>query len=166
MEHIQQIIAQYQQQTAEKPYVPNRSYGHPALGINGNVNRDFLTFLFSDKDVGIEFLKDMSLIHSKVPCNTCGRVMKWCADPTTKDGFRWRCRRKVAEAKCSQSQAIRHGSWFQQSSHLPGGTVPHIHRVPCTCPPNPTRVCFQFQNDRGLGHVLQRNNAGVYGVVL
>jgi len=42
--------------------------------------------------------------------------MKWCADPTSKDGLRWRCRRKVAGAKCSQSQGMRHGSWFQQSN--------------------------------------------------
>jgi len=77
--------------------------------------------------------------------------MTWCADPTTTNGFRWGCPRKVAEAKCSQSKAIRHGSWFQQSPHLPGGTVPYIrHRAWRTCPPNPTRLFIQFQNDRGL----------------
>ena len=89
--------------------------GHSVVGINGCVNAGFLIFLFSDKDMGIQFLKDVGLIRSKVPCNTCGRDMTWCADSTTSDGFRWRCRRKVAGAKCSQSKAIRHGSWFQQS---------------------------------------------------
>ena len=78
------------------------------------MNAGFLTFLFNDKDLGIQFLKDVGLIRSKVPCNTCGHDMTWCADPTTTDGFRWRCRRKVAEAKFSQSKASRHGSWFQQ----------------------------------------------------
>jgi hypothetical protein len=60
------------------------------------VNAGFLIFLFSDKDMGIQFLKVVGLIRSKVPCNTRGRDMTWCADSTTSDGFRWRCRRKVA----------------------------------------------------------------------
>jgi hypothetical protein len=83
--------------------------------INGGVNMVFLTFLISDKDLGIQFLKDVGLIRSKVTCNTCGRDMTWCADPTTTDGFRWRCRRKVVEAKCSKPKAIKRGSWFQHS---------------------------------------------------
>ena len=91
------------------PYVPKRSYRHSAVGINGYVNKVFLMFLFSDKDLGIQFLKDMGLIRSKEPCSTCGD-MTWCADPTTTDGIKWQCRREVAEAKCSQSKAIRHGS--------------------------------------------------------
>jgi len=94
------------------PYAPKRSYVLSALEINGGVNVVFLTFLFSDKDLGIQFLKDVGLIRIKVACNTCGRDITWCTDPTTADGFRWRFRRKVAEAKCSQSKAIRHGSWF------------------------------------------------------
>ena len=126
VEHMKQIISKYQRRIVEMSFVPKRSYSHSAVGINGSVNMVFLTFLFSDKDLGIEFLKDVGLIRSKVLCNMCSRDMTWCADPTTKDGFRWRCRRKVAGAKCSQSQSIRHDSWFQQSPHLPGGTVPHI----------------------------------------
>jgi len=112
---IKEIISEYQRRLVEMPFVPKRSYGHSVVGINGCVNAGFLIFLFSDKDMGIQFLKDVGLIRSKVPCNTCGRDMTWCADSTTSDGFRWRCRRKVAGAKCSQSKAIRHGSWFQQS---------------------------------------------------
>jgi len=115
VEHIQKTISEYQQRIMEVPYVPKRSYGRSAIGINGVVNMVFLTFLFSDKDLGIQFLKDVGLICSKVPCNTCGRDMTWCAFPKTTYGFRWRCRGKVAEAKCSQSKAIRHGSWFQGS---------------------------------------------------
>ena len=99
-----------------------------ALGINSSVNMISFTFLFSDKDLGIQFLKGVGFICSKVPCNTCSCDMTWCTDPTTTrtNTFRWRCWRKVAEVKCSQSNAIKHGSWFQQSPHFPGGTVPHI----------------------------------------
>jgi hypothetical protein len=75
VEHIQQIISEYQQRIVEMPYVPKRSYGHAALGINGGVNMVFLTFLFSDKDLSIQFLKDVGVIRSKVPCNTCGRAL-------------------------------------------------------------------------------------------
>ena len=120
------------------PYVPKRQFGRTAVGINGSVNMGFLTFLIRNKDMGIQFLKDVGLIHNKVPCNICGQDMTWRAIPTTRDGFRLQCRRKVAEAKCSQSKAFRHGSWFQQSSHRPGGTVLHIrNRAPRTSPPNP-----------------------------
>ena len=160
---IKEIISEYQRRLVEMPFVPKRSYGHSVVGINGCVNAGFLTFLFSDKDLGFQFLKDAGLICSKVPCNTWSRDMTRCADPTTRC---W-CQRKVAEAKCSQSKAIRHGSWFQQSPHLPGGTVPHIrHRAARTCPPNPRRAWPQFRNGHGLGHVLQRDNAGVYGGLL
>jgi len=68
--------------------VPKRSYRHTVLGISGCVNMVFLTFLFSDNDLGTQFLKDVGLIRSKVPCNTCSCDMTWCADPTTTYGFR------------------------------------------------------------------------------
>ena len=56
VEHIQQIISEYQQRIVEMPYVLKRSYWHTALGINGGVNMVFLTFIFSDKDLDIQFL--------------------------------------------------------------------------------------------------------------
>ena len=145
-------IIEYQRRIVKMSYVPKRSYGHSVVGTNCSVNMVFLTFMFSDKDLGIQFLKDVGLIRSKVRCNTCCHDMTSCADPTTNDGFRWRCRRKVAEAKCFQSKATRHGLWFQQSPHLPGGTVPHIrHNASRTSPPNPTRAWLRFHNSRGLG---------------
>jgi len=53
VERIQQTISEYQQQIAEIPYRPT------ALGINGGVNLVFLTFLFSDKGLGTQILKDL-----------------------------------------------------------------------------------------------------------
>ena len=69
VEHIKQIISEYQRRIVEMSYMPKGSYGLSAVGINGYVNMVFLAFLFSDKDLGIQFLKDVSLIRSKVPCN-------------------------------------------------------------------------------------------------
>jgi len=126
--------------------VPKRSYGHSALGINGGVNRGFLTFLFSDKDLNTQFLKGVGLIRSKVPCNTCGRDMTCCADPTTTDCFRWRCRRKFAEAKCSQSKAIRHDSWFQQSKITFQEVLYLTHDIVCREPAHLNQQEYGFSS--------------------
>ena len=93
----------------EMPFVPKTSYGRASLGDDGEANKLFLTFLFSDTDLGIQFLKDVGLLRSKVRCNTCGRDMIWCAEPKPKDVFRWRCRRRAAVI-CSETKPIRHDS--------------------------------------------------------
>ena len=62
----------------------------------------------------MQFLKDVGLLRSKVQCNTCDRDMTCSAEPTIPEGFRWRCRRKIAGVKCSASRSIRTESWFQQ----------------------------------------------------
>jgi len=61
----------------EMPFVPQSSFGCDWLGKDGEANKLFLSFLFSDMDLGIQFLKDAGLIRSKVTCNTCGRDMTW-----------------------------------------------------------------------------------------
>jgi hypothetical protein len=76
----------------------------------------FLTYLFSDQALTIQFLKDVGLIRSKVPWNTCGRDMTWCTEPNLPEGFRWQCWKKIAGAKCRGTVSIKHGSWFQQSN--------------------------------------------------
>jgi hypothetical protein len=98
----------------EMPYVPKISYGRASLGDDGKVKKQFLTFFFSDTDLGIQFFKDVGLLCSKVPCNTCGRDMTWCAEPKLNDGFRWRYRRRAAVIY-SQTKSIKHDSWFQQN---------------------------------------------------
>jgi hypothetical protein len=98
------------------PFVPRSLYGRAMLREDGGPNKIFLTFLFCDQAIAIQFLKDMGLLRSKVQCNTCGRDMTWSAEPHIPEGFRWQCRRKVARAKCSKSRSIKHGSWFRQSN--------------------------------------------------
>jgi len=70
------------------PYVPKTSYGSASLGDDGEANKLFFTFLFSDADLDIQFLKDAGLLRGKVPCNTFSRDMTWCIEPKLKDGFR------------------------------------------------------------------------------
>ena len=86
--YIKEIISEYQRRLVEMTFVPKRSYGHSVVGFKGCLNAGFLIFLFSDKDMGIPVMKDVGLIRSKIPCNTCGRDMTWRAD-TTSDGFTW-----------------------------------------------------------------------------
>jgi hypothetical protein len=40
----------------EMPYVRKTSYGHALLGDGGDTNKQFLTSLFIDKELGIHFL--------------------------------------------------------------------------------------------------------------
>jgi hypothetical protein len=81
------------------------SFRRDSLGYPGDVNKLFLTFLFSDHNIGIQFLKDVGLICSKFQCNLCSRDMTWYADPSNLDGFRWQCRRMVAGTRCSGSRS-------------------------------------------------------------
>jgi hypothetical protein len=99
------------------PYVPETSFRRDSLGYYGDANKLFLMFLVSDHAIGLQFLKDVGLIRSKVQCNSFGRDMTWHADATAPDRFRWRCRSRGAGTRRSGSRSIRHGSWFQ-GSHL------------------------------------------------
>jgi hypothetical protein len=113
VQEIKCVVSIYQQRLMEMPFVPRSSFGRASLRKDGEANKLFLTYIFSDMDLGIQFLKDAGLIRSKVTCNSCGRDMTWCADPK-RDGFRWRCRRR--SVVCSESKSIKHGSWFQHTN--------------------------------------------------
>ena len=71
--HISNVIRVYEDTLREMPYVTITSYQRDSLGYCGDVNKTFLTFLFSNSSIGIQFLKDAGLIRSKVQCNSCGR---------------------------------------------------------------------------------------------
>ena len=88
VDEIKSAISPYQRRKMNMPYVPKTSYGPALLGDDGEANKLFLKLLFSDTDLGIQFLKDMGLLRSKVSCNTCGSDMTWYVEPKPKDGFR------------------------------------------------------------------------------
>jgi hypothetical protein len=116
VQRISEVIRGYEKRLQGMPFVPKSSYGRAILREDGGPNKIFLTHLFCDQAIAIQFLKDMGLIPIKVQCNTCGRDMTWSAQPNIPEGFRWRYRRKVDGVKCSESRSIKHGSWFQQSN--------------------------------------------------
>jgi hypothetical protein len=74
-------VKDYQERLREMPYVPQTSFRRDSLGFCGDANKLFMTFLFSDHDIGLQLLKDVGLIRSKVQCNSCGRDMPWHAAP-------------------------------------------------------------------------------------
>ena len=115
-ENIKKVVAEYEECLRRMQFVPKFSYGCWMLCADGAPNRIFLTYLFSDQALAIQFLKDVGLIQSKVQCNTCDQDTTWSAEPNHLEGFRWRCQRRVAGARCRRTASIKHGSWFQQSN--------------------------------------------------
>ena len=115
-DRISEIIASYQCRVMDMSYVPATSYGRSSHGRNGIATKFFLTLLFSDKALSLQFLKDVGLLPAKMMCPTCRHDMSWCADLNRKDGYRYRCRRRTSASGCSVSMSIRHGSWFQHSN--------------------------------------------------
>ena len=65
VQHISNMIKEYQDMLREKPYVPNIAFQRNSMGFSGNANELFLT-LFSDHAVGLQFFKDVGLICSIV----------------------------------------------------------------------------------------------------
>jgi len=57
------------------------------VGHTGDANKIFLTFQFSDQATGIQFLKDVGLVRSKVQCNSCAHDMTCYSEPNFPDGF-------------------------------------------------------------------------------
>jgi len=95
--NLKEIVDEYEKRLQGMPSIPRGSYIRRTLRQDGGPNRDFLTYLFCDNDLAMQFLKDVGLLRSKVQCNTCDRDMTWSSETSIPEGFRWRCRRKVAE---------------------------------------------------------------------
>ena len=59
----------YQQWLITLPSVSATSYGRATLVEEEVANKLFVTFLFSDKNVGIQFLNDVGLLRSSMACS-------------------------------------------------------------------------------------------------
>ena len=68
VQRITHTIKDYHERLREMPYVPQTSFRRDSLGYCGELNKLFLTFLFRDHAIGLQFLKDVGLIRSKVQC--------------------------------------------------------------------------------------------------
>jgi len=113
---MQEIIAKYEERVRSMENVPGCSYGRRMLRSDGGPNRSFFFYLFADKAMAIEFLKEIGLLRRTMQCDSCGQDMTWSVRSKLNDGYIWRCRRRVAGAACDRDTSIRHGSWFQLSN--------------------------------------------------
>jgi len=66
------VVDNNEKRLQEMLCMPRFSYGCQMLQEDSRPNRMFLTYLFCDKAIAIQFLKDVGLLWSKVQCNTCG----------------------------------------------------------------------------------------------
>ena len=110
---LTEIVDEYKKRLQEMAFIPRASYRRQMLHQDGGPNREFLTYLFWDDRLAMQFLKDVGLLWTKVQCNTCDRDMTWSTEHSIPERITWRCQRKVAGDKCSASRSIKTGSWFQ-----------------------------------------------------
>lgn len=110
------LVVWLQRTSSMTLFILSMPYGRVVFGQNGVANKLFLTFVFSNKEAGVQFLKDVGLLHIEVACNTRGCHTSWCADSKCTDSFRWRCCRRTSSSVCSISTSVWHDSWFQQSN--------------------------------------------------
>jgi len=68
VQRLCELVAEYEQRLREMSFVPKSSYGRRVLREYGEPNRMFITFLYSDHAVAIQFLKDVGLLRSNVQC--------------------------------------------------------------------------------------------------
>ena len=116
VDKLLQVVQEYENRLQEMPLLSRASYGRRIRREDGGTNKDFLAYLFWEEEFAIQFLKDAGLLRGKVQCNSCGRDMRWSAEPSISERFRWRCRRMVAGVQYSSSMSIKNGSWLQQSN--------------------------------------------------
>jgi hypothetical protein len=73
--HILQVVTEYEERVRGMQYVPMFSYGRRMLRDDGVPNRFIFNYLFTDKAIAIQFMKEVGLLRNKVQCNTCGQDM-------------------------------------------------------------------------------------------
>jgi hypothetical protein len=120
------VIRTYRRHLNLKTYICSTMFCRMTLGANGVANKLFLTFLFSDPDVSVLFLKDVWQIRSNVVCCKCGSQISWCGDTNPKDGYRCRCQRitLLPQALLPRQSDTVHGF----SREFNEGFVPHLRR--------------------------------------
>ena len=116
VEHILQVVTEYEGSLRGMQYVPRFSYGRRMLRDDGVPNRSIFDCLFIGKAMAIQFMKEVGLLRSKMQCNTCGQDMTWSADSILPEGFLWLCQKRVAGTRCNQSVSNKHESWLQKSN--------------------------------------------------
>jgi hypothetical protein len=64
--NICKVVEDYEKGLQEMLFVPRYSYGRRMLQEDGGSNGMFLTYLFCDEVIAIQFVKDVRLLRCKV----------------------------------------------------------------------------------------------------
>jgi hypothetical protein len=145
-----QVVGRYVHELQGMSFVTPFSFWRGLYRDDGGPNRLFFTYRFCDKARAFRFLTDATLIRSQVLCDHCGRFMGLCAEPSSSEGFRWRCNTRSAGITCRRSLSIRDGSWFQQSNLtfleilLLTHKAYHLSYNSCISSPTPIGLCASF----------------------
>ena len=67
----------YERCLDSKLYVCSTTFGRETIGANGVSDKLLLTFLFSDPNVDVQFLKGVGLIRSTMVSCKCGSQISW-----------------------------------------------------------------------------------------
>jgi hypothetical protein len=68
VEAVKGVIESYKERLMTMPFAPKSNFGCAVLGVDGAVNKPFLTYVFIDMDIAMDFLKDCSLIRRQMTC--------------------------------------------------------------------------------------------------
>ena len=91
-------------------------------------NKLFLAFLFADKEVRIQLLKDVGLLRTTIVSSVCGCQISWC-DASVRDAFRWWCR--TITIYCCVTWPFRHIRFVCLCVRPP--LCPRVHRSSRVC---------------------------------
>jgi len=64
VEHIQQVLTEYERRLWRTSFALRLSFGRPMLAEDGDPKAMFFTGLFCDEPMALEFLQDMGLLQT------------------------------------------------------------------------------------------------------
>lgn len=116
---VKEVVLKYQDLLKEKVLM-RISSNRLILGKNGVGSRLFYMELFRNRELFMDFLREVGLIKSNNICEKCGKNMK-LLKKNVSDGVAWKCLNYVTEKttfkrkKCGAERSFRFGSWFSLS---------------------------------------------------
>jgi hypothetical protein len=90
-ERVTSVKSTFQWRLNAVPFVPAATYGRATLGANSVVNNLLLAVLYSDPYFGVQFVKDVGLIPTRMVCWSVDPKCPGVSTPNRQphDRFRW-----------------------------------------------------------------------------
>jgi hypothetical protein len=110
------IVRRYHQEIWHIQNCPWRLNGRTSFETDGILTKVFLAYLFTDCNMGLQFLKDIGLLCSAMKCLNCDSEMNWWSSGEQTNHYIRRCKKHNENTRCMYSRSIRYGSWFCRSN--------------------------------------------------